>query len=174
MRINIADPDDFPKRDGAHQGWNLVLRASDFRQGPLNASSTMTTSRSESQQPQYGRKRSNTVQSVYKPPPVVVPAIPLKNGDFKVLTAWVHDTKDSPSVTLNQTWWPGVAEGDTIELSVQPPEQGPSSSVLFRVQKDEAIKHQLQVDYASPYACFAGVTCEGRCRSPGLWRTGWD
>lgn len=110
------------------------------------------TSRSESQQPpQYGRKRSNTIQSVLKSTTSsvsipVVPAIPLRTGDSKILTIWVHDPKDSPSVVLNHVWWPGVQEGDLLQLRAQPPEQGSGHKALFQVPKpDEAIKHQLQV-----------------------------
>ena len=115
----------------------------------------MAASRSESQQPSaYGRKRSNTVTSVFKPntstsATPVVPAIPLRTGDSKALTTWVHDTKDSPSVILNQTWWPGLQEGDLLQLCAQPPEHGSGHRVLFLVPKpDESIKHQLQVHSA--------------------------
>lgn len=95
----------------------------------------------------YGRKRSNTVQSVLKsavPASTIpaVPAIPLRTGDTKVLTIWVHDPKDSPSVILNHTWWPGVQEGDLLQLS----DHGSGPKVLFQVPKpDESVKHQLQV-----------------------------
>ena len=57
----------------------------------------MAASRSESQQPPvYGRKRSNTVTSVLKSVVSssaipVIPAIPIRTGDSKVLTLWVHD-----------------------------------------------------------------------------------
>ena len=102
----------------------------------------MSTSRSESQAPQYGRKRSNTVQSIYKN--TQIPALPLKLGDTKTLTTWVHDPKDSPSIILNQSWWPGVAEGDMLQLTAQPLANA-SPGMLFIVPKDEAQKHQLQV-----------------------------
>lgn len=110
----------------------------------------MSTSRPESQPPsQYGRKRSNTVQShsgfkITAPATPTTIAPPLKRGDFKVLTSWVHDTKDVSGVVLNQSHWPGVAEGDIIRISTQPPGDI-TSGLLFIVPKDEAVKHQLQV-----------------------------
>ena len=113
-------------------------------------------SRSESQQPsQYGRKRSNTVQSILKSTTSsvsipIVPAIPIRTGDSKVLTLWVHDSKDSPSVVLNHFWWPGVQEGDLLQLCAQSPEQGSGHKALFQVPKhDETVKHQLQVHHMS-------------------------
>ena len=101
----------------------------------------MSVSRSESQTSQYGRKRSNTVQSSYKAP---LPSLPLKLVENKNFTTWVHDPKDSPSVILNHAYWPGVAEGDMLQLTANASSSG-SSGVLFIVSKDEAQKHQLQV-----------------------------
>ena len=114
----------------------------------------MSVSRSESQAPQYGRKRSNTVQSIYKS--TAIPALPLKLGDSKQLTTWVHDPKDSPTVILNQTWWPGVAEGDMLQLTAHASASS-SSGMLFIVPKEEAQKHQLQV-FLSHFMRCAGVT----------------
>ncbi|KAL6301620.1 hypothetical protein BKA93DRAFT_738346 [Sparassis latifolia] len=110
----------------------------------------MSVSRSESQTSQSGsRRRSNTAQSVYKSTPASV--TPLKFGDSKTLTTWVHDPKESPNAILNQSWWPGVAEGDMIKLSANPAEG--ASGYLFIVQKDEGmVKHQLQVSVPRPVA----------------------
>ncbi|CAL1711073.1 unnamed protein product [Somion occarium] len=110
----------------------------------------MSTSRSESQAPQFGgRHRSNTAQSVLKGPPVV----PLRFGDSKLLVAWVHDPKESPTITLNQTWWPGVAEGDLLHLSSQQQDEEPSRGLLHLVPKDEGnVKHQLQISIPRPIA----------------------
>lgn len=106
----------------------------------------MSTSRSESQTPQFGRRRSNTAQSIYKTQPLS--ATPLKIGDSKTLITWVHDVKDSPNVTLNQAWWSGVAEGDMLRLSANPSDN--ASGFLFIFQRDEgSVRHQLQVSSPS-------------------------
>jgi DEP domain-containing protein 5 len=160
-------------------------------------------SRSESQQPPaYGRKRSNTVTSVLKSVAVsaavpgassssaagggipAIPALPLRTGDNKTLTTWVHDPRDSPAVLLNHAWWPGVQEGDLLQLCTSPPPLDPSTSgsgtdgdaevsgtgtglgvgmgghhrVLMQVPRpDEGVKYQLQVGHI-------GIGCDG------LWR----
>jgi DEP domain-containing protein 5 len=102
----------------------------------------MTTSRAESQHPQYGRRRSNTATSMMRSP---APAGPLKVGDSKVFNSWVHDPKDSQSVIFNQLWWPGVAEGDMLRVTGSGAD-GDGSGFLFIVPKDEGCaKPQLQV-----------------------------
>ena len=102
----------------------------------------MSTSRAESQQSQYGgRRRSNTAQSMLRPNP---PA-PLKFGDSKVLNSWVHGTKESSAVIFNQSWWPGVAEGDLMRVKGCDSEDS-SFAFLFTVPKDDGCpKQQLQV-----------------------------
>ncbi|KAF9818951.1 hypothetical protein IEO21_02365 [Rhodonia placenta] len=89
---------------------------------------------------QFGRRRSNTVQSIHKNPPLS--ATPLKVGDSKTFTTWVHEPKESNNVILNPDHWPGVTEGDVLRLS-----SGceASSGFLFIVQRDEGLKRQLQV-----------------------------
>lgn len=100
----------------------------------------MTAVRADPQIQPYARRRSNTVQSVV----VSIPTPALKLGDFKVLNSWVHDAKESPKVIFNQSWWPGVAEGDVLRVtSLQADE---SSGYLFTVPKDEGCsKPTLQV-----------------------------
>ncbi|KZT08675.1 uncharacterized protein LAESUDRAFT_48935 [Laetiporus sulphureus 93-53] len=118
----------------------------------------MSSSRAESQASQFGRRRSNTVTSQYKPPSVS--ATPLRLGDSKTLTTWVHDPKDSPNVQLNHSWWPGVAEGDVIRVSTSA--IGSSSGFLFSVQKDEGnMKPQLQVSVPRPVADQFGLRNNG-------------
>jgi DEP domain-containing protein 5 len=118
----------------------------------------MPNSRPESQQPPIsGRKRSNTVQSHFKhvtATPIVPISLapPLKRGDWRVLNTWVHDNKDSLNVVLNQSYWPGVSEGDIIQIS-QHPSGDTTSGLLFIVPKDEAVKHQLQV-FCFIYSCM--------------------
>ena len=94
----------------------------------------MAASRTE---PQHGRRRSNTAQSVLRN----LPISPLKVGDSKVLNAWVHE---SANVIFNQAWWPGVAEGDM--LCVTGNNSDSSSGFLFIAAKEEGLwKQQLQV-----------------------------
>ncbi|KAJ3558430.1 hypothetical protein NM688_g932 [Phlebia brevispora] len=131
----------------------------------------MSVSRSESQAPQYGRKRSNTVQSLYKNAPL--PALPLKLGDSKSLTTWVHDSKDSASVILNHAWWPGVAEGDMLQLTPHASTSS-SSGVLFTVGKDEAPKHQLQISIPRPIADKFGIKNNGEVLLTKVDKTAWS
>ena len=92
-----------------------------------------------SRESQYGRRRSDTVQSVFK-----LVTAPLKHGESTVLTAWVHDPKDSPHVLLNHGAWPGVCEGDLLQLNQG--ESDEQSGFLFVVPKEETgNKPQLQV-----------------------------
>ena len=120
----------------------------------MSAAPPSAAPRSESQGPApFGRKRSNTVQSLYKNAPNIpsIPALPLKVGDTKVLTTWVHDPKDSTAITLNRSWWPGAAEGDMFRLTPHS-SQNPSPisaqdtpGMLFIASNEEVQKHQLQV-----------------------------
>ena len=102
----------------------------------------MATSREQSQ---FGRRRSNTAQSSFRAIPPTSAMAPLNLGDSKVLNAWVHDVKDSPAVIFNQSWWPGVAEGDLLKVLSSNADH-PESAFLFMVPKDEGCpKPQLQV-----------------------------
>ncbi|KAI0034036.1 hypothetical protein K488DRAFT_46416 [Vararia minispora EC-137] len=95
----------------------------------------MSISRAESQ---YSRRRSNTAQSIFR-----APSVPLKIGDSKTFTAWVHDPKDSPTVLVNHAVWPGIAEGDLVRLSHGSADG--DGALLFVVPKEEAgNKPQLQ------------------------------
>ena len=113
----------------------------------LHASSDITfMANSSREQSLFGRRRSNTVQSTFR---VTIPAtVPLNLGDSKVLNAWVHDVKDSPAVIFNQSWWPGVAEGDLLKVLSSNADH-PESAFLFMVPKDEGcLKPQLQVCFS--------------------------
>ncbi|EPS98964.1 hypothetical protein FOMPIDRAFT_1050964 [Fomitopsis schrenkii] len=113
----------------------------------------MSSSRAESQASQYGRRRSNTAQSLYRPPPLP-PTTPLKYGDTKTLTIWVHDPTQPPGleVILNHAHWPGVAEGDMLADE--------TSGFLFSVQKDEASARQ-QLSIPRPVAEKFGLRNHG-------------
>lgn len=127
----------------------------------------MTTVRPDTQsQPllQYGRKRSNTAQSLARMPPST-PGAPLKLGDSKVLNTWVHDPKESPKVILNQSIWPGVAEGDLLRVT----QSGDTSGYLFNVPKDEGCpKPTLQVNSSQspplPQLIISDIFTPERCR----------
>ena len=97
----------------------------------------------------FGRRRSNTGQSTFRPIlPTSATTVSLKLGDSKVLNAWVHDVKDSPAVIFNQSWWPGVAEGDLLKVLSSNADH-PDSAFLFMVPKDEGCpKPQLQVCFS--------------------------
>jgi hypothetical protein len=74
--------------------------------------------------------------------PPTTPSVPLKLGDSKVLNTWVHDPKETPKVILNQSWWPGVAEGDLLRVT----QSGDTSGYLFTVPRDEGCpKPTLQI-----------------------------
>ncbi|KAJ7766620.1 hypothetical protein B0H16DRAFT_1309369 [Mycena metata] len=105
----------------------------------------MSGSRAESQ-PAYGRRRSNTAQSMLRPMPAPVP---LKFGDSQVLNSWVHDLKESTTVIFNQSWWPGVCEGDMLSVS----SYGGAEGFVFIVPRDEGCpKPQLQISIPKPVA----------------------
>jgi DEP domain-containing protein 5 len=108
-----------------------------YNQTSINAS-IVIMSRSESQGPQFGRRRSNTAQSILRP----VPVSPLKIGDSAQLNLWVHEPKDSPNVMFNHASLPGVSEGDMLMISVNNDTPG----FLFIVPKEDGnVKPQLHV-----------------------------
>jgi len=94
---------------------------------------------------QYSRRRSNTGQSSFRALPVHPPAAPLVVGDSKVLNAWVHDVKDSHAVLLNQSWWPGVKEGDLLRVSSSSADDEDSAFLFIVPRDDYCAKPQLQV-----------------------------
>jgi len=69
---------------------------------------------------EYGRKRSNTQSSIHgslsqvRVP--VPPPQPLEIGDSCTLTAWIHP-EDDRTVRLNPDAWPGIKEGDLVEVT---------------------------------------------------------
>jgi len=95
----------------------------------------MSTVRSDSHAQQYGRRRSNTAQSILRNLPGQ-PPLPLKLGDSKILNAWVHEPKESSTAILNQTWLPGVAEEDMLRVSACNAADA-AAGYLFMVPKDE-------------------------------------
>nr|GAT60204.1 predicted protein [Mycena chlorophos] len=105
----------------------------------------MSGGRAESQ-PGYGRRRSNTVQSI-RP----VPAPPLNFGDFQVLNSWVHEMKpdaDSRGIKFNHSYWPGVREGDMVSAG---PLHG-SESFVFFVPHDDQTSRQMMISIPKPMA----------------------
>ncbi|KAJ7633176.1 hypothetical protein FB45DRAFT_1058142 [Roridomyces roridus] len=105
----------------------------------------MSVSRGESQ-PAYGRRRSNTAQSMFRPMPEVVP---LQVGDLKVFNSWVHDLKESTNVIFNHSWWPGVCEGEMMSVA----SLNGGDAFVFIVPRDEGcVKAQLQISIPKPVA----------------------
>lgn len=70
------------------------------------------------------------------------PASPLKFGDFQVLNSWVHDLKESTNVIFNQSWWPGVCEGDMLSVASY---SGAEAFVCIVPRDEGCAKPQLQV-----------------------------
>jgi hypothetical protein len=89
--------------------------------------------------PPYSRKRSSTVSStsMFKN----VPHQPLQIGDTITLSIWVLDTPAVP-VVLNHDYWPGVAEGDMVQVTTQA--QGECPGFLFIVPNDAGMAKQTQ------------------------------
>ena len=101
----------------------------------------MSISRSESQ---YSRRRSGTVQSVFKN--ILPPPPPLELGASQVLTAWVHSTGDSNNINviLNHSYLPGVVTGDLLRVTTN--QLHDKSGFLFLApSEDPSIRPQLQV-----------------------------
>ncbi|KAJ7481036.1 hypothetical protein B0H11DRAFT_1230530 [Mycena galericulata] len=106
----------------------------------------MSGSRGESQPATYGRRRSNTAQSMLRPMPA---APPLQVGDYQVLNSWVHDLRESTNVIFNQSWWPGVCEGDMLSVA----SYSGAEAFVFIVPRDEGCaKPQLQISIPKPVA----------------------
>ncbi|KAJ8522922.1 hypothetical protein ONZ45_g618 [Pleurotus djamor] len=78
--------------------------------------------------------------------------MPLQVGDYVTLNAWVHDpSKESTSIIFNQSYWPGVMEGDMLRITGG--NEDSDSGVLFVVPKDEGTpKPQLQISLPKPVA----------------------
>ncbi|KIJ44371.1 hypothetical protein M422DRAFT_252378, partial [Sphaerobolus stellatus SS14] len=83
--------------------------------------------------PPFNRKRSSTVSSLsmFKSP---LPPQPLREGDSIALNIWVESSSGAAPVVLNHDCWPGVAEGDMIEVTS--PGQKEHPGFLFIVQSD--------------------------------------
>lgn len=118
----------------------------------------MSSARAESQHA-YRRRRSNTMQSQGPRSPVTPAGI----GASKTLTIWVHDPSNNPDVMFNHDVWPGISEGDMIEVSSDDPEESlsPAKGFLFIVPKDEGGRPpQLQVliiIHHTPKAAYSQV-----------------
>ena len=70
-----------------------------------------------------------------------LPHQPLQIGDSTTLSTWVFDNPAVP-VLLNFDYWPGVAEGDMLQVTTQT--QGDRPGFLFIVQNDAGLAKQTQ------------------------------
>ena len=70
-----------------------------------------------------------------------VPHQPLQVGDTTALSTWVSDAPAVP-VVLNHDYWPGVNEGDMIEVTTLA--QGERPGFLFIVPNDAGLAKQTQ------------------------------
>ena len=70
-----------------------------------------------------------------------LPHQPLQIGDSTTLSTWVFDNPAVP-VLLNYDYWPGVAEGDMLQVTTQT--QGDRPGFLFIVQNDAGLAKQTQ------------------------------
>lgn len=75
---------------------------------------------------------------MFKP---TIPAPPLRIGDSTTLSIWVLDSPPTP-VALNHECWPGVIEGDMLEVTTQTQTEHPG--FLFIVQSDAGSSRQIQ------------------------------
>ena len=87
----------------------------------------------------YSRKRSSTISStsLFKN----VPAPPLQLGHQTTMSTWVSDSLAVP-VVLNHECWPGVSEGDMIQVTTQANAERPG--FLFIVRDDTGLPRQTQ------------------------------
>lgn len=107
-------------------------------------STSMPSSRAESQHSHFSRHRSNTAQSVLRTLPT--PTLePLKVGDSKTFSLWVHEVKDAPGVLFNHSLWPGVAEGDLMKVSKSGSQDSNESFLFFIPKEDQSPRAQFQV-----------------------------
>jgi len=109
-----------------------------------NLSTSMPSSRAESQHSHFSQHRSNTAQSVLRTLPT--PALePLQIGDSKTFSLWVHEVKDAPGVLFNHSLWPGVAEGDLMKVIKSGSQDSNGSFLFFIPKEDQSPRAQFQV-----------------------------
>lgn len=104
----------------------------------------MSSSRAESQHSLFGRRRSNTAQSVLRPLPQPAPP-PLNIGDTKSFSLCVHETKDAPDILFNHSSWPGVTEGDLMRVNKHGTEGHDDAFLFFVPKEDQSPRSQLHV-----------------------------
>ncbi|KAF9447582.1 hypothetical protein P691DRAFT_776015 [Macrolepiota fuliginosa MF-IS2] len=109
----------------------------------------MSSSRAESQHSHFGRRRSNTAQSVLRSLPPPAPN-PLKVGDSRTFNLWVHESKDAPGVLFNYASWPGVVEGDLLRVNKLGAENPDESFLFFVPKEDQCPRPQLQISVPKP------------------------
>ncbi|KAF7778433.1 hypothetical protein Agabi119p4_2778 [Agaricus bisporus var. burnettii] len=111
----------------------------------------MSSSRAESQHSLFGRRRSNTAQSVLRPLPQPAPP-PLNIGDTKSFSLCVHETKDAPDILFNHSSWPGVTEGDLMRVNKHGTEGHDDAFLFFVPKEDQSPRSQLHLSVPKPLA----------------------
>jgi DEP domain-containing protein 5 len=72
------------------------------------------------------------------------PITPVKFGDAKNFTAWVHEPKENVNIAFNCSHWPGVGEGDVFRVTHA--DDKDRHGFFFVLLKDDGVtKPQLQV-----------------------------
>lgn len=130
----------------------------------------MTSSRAESQHSHFGRRRSNTAQSVLRPLPPPTPN-PLKVGDSRTFNLWVHETKDAAGVLFNHSSWPGAMEGDLMRVNKHGSDNLDESFLFFVPKEDQCPRTQLQVKVTCGSGNSQAEDTPFRYQCPSLSRT---
>ena len=102
------------------------------------------------------------------------PASPALIGDYVDLSLWVHEhAANSPDVTLNPDYWPGINDGDVVRITEledrdEDEDDGKERGYLFTVRRpreDTRFSNTLQV---SPclFPAFASTHIADRCSFP--------
>jgi len=88
----------------------------------------------------YTRRRSNTATSLRGP----ALAATVQFGDSITLVAWVHTDGNPSTVLLNFAAWPGIGEGDLVELTCRGRKASDDVSFVFTVKDVEDARRPRQ------------------------------
>src|ERR1700761_1153959 len=112
----------------------------------------------------YTRRRSNTATSLRAPATV-------QFGDSVTLVAWVHTDGNPSTVLLNFAAWPGIGEGDLVELTSRGRKASDDANFVFTVKDIEDARRPRQ--QVSPSGSFGRMQLINlmlpRFRFPRRW-----